>query len=340
MTLGAEQAPGTQAGPGAGAGQPAGDGSPGSGRLTGAGALARHGILGEPAPARSTARFPDGADFRIEIPSVEGPAVLRAVVEQAAEEGITVNRVSQGSGAMLLSGAEMEEMAALGAEHGLEISLFVGPREEWDVGSLAQSEEGPSRGGLIRGSRQLRYAVEDVLRGVEHGIRGFLVADTGLLELLAGMQRAGQIPDSVVWKVSAMLAPANPMTARQLERLGGHTVNVPSDMTTGQLAELRAATTLPIDLYVEAPSAMGGVVRGHEAAELVAVAAPMYVKFGLRNSRLLYPSGLHLVSEAAAIAREKVHRARVALEWMDRSGLGLVQSKAGAPGLGIPEPAR
>ena len=266
--------------------------------------------------------------------------MLRAVVEQAAEEGITVNRVSQGSGAMLLSGAELEEMAALGAEHGLEISLFVGPREEWDVGSLAQSEEGPSRGGLIRGSRQLRYAVEDVLRGVEHGIRGFLVADTGLLELLAGMQRAGQIPDSVVWKVSAMLAPANPMTARQLERLGGHTVNVPSDMTTGQLAELRAATTLPIDLYVEAPTAMGGVVRGHEAAELVAVAAPMYVKFGLRNSRLLYPSGLHLVGEAAAIAREKVHRARVALEWMDRAGLGLVQSKAGAPGLGIPEPAR
>ena len=84
---------------------------------------------------------------------------------------------------------------------------------------------------------------------------------------------------------------------------------------------------------------MGGVVRGHEAAELVAVAAPMYVKFGLRNSRPLYPSGLHLAAEAAAIAREKVHRARVALEWMDRAGLGLKQSRPGAPGLGIPEPS-
>jgi hypothetical protein len=83
---------------------------------------------------------------------------------------------------------------------------------------------------------------------------------------------------------------------------------------------------------------MGGVVRGQEAADLVAVASPMYVKFGLRNSRLLYPSGLHLADEAAKIAREKVHRARVALEWMGRSGLGLVQSPPGAPGLGIPEP--
>jgi len=83
---------------------------------------------------------------------------------------------------------------------------------------------------------------------------------------------------------------------------------------------------------------MGGVVRGQEAADLVAVASPMYVKFGLRNSRPLYPSGLHLADEAAAIAREKVHRARVALEWMARSGLGLVQSQPGAPGLGVPEP--
>ena len=283
MTLGSQETLG-QATPGQAA-----LGQETAARMTGVEALARRGIVMETAPQRSTARFPDGADFRIEIPSVEGPAVLRAVLEQAAAEGVTVNRVSQGSGAMLLSEHELAEMAALGADHGLEISLFVGPREEWDIGSLAQSDEGPSRGGLIRGSRQLRYAVDDVLRGVDCGIRGFLVADTGLLELLAGMQKDGEIPDSVVWKVSAMLAPGNPLSVAQLERLGADTVNVPSDMTLGLLAELRAATTLPIDLYVEAPSSMGGVVRGHEASELVAVASPMYVKFGLRNSRPLYP---------------------------------------------------
>jgi len=307
-------------------------------RVTGADVLARRGISAEPVPSASEQRFPDGAHYRIEVPSVEGPAVLRAVVAQASAEGIVVNRASQGSGAMLLSAAELAEMARIGADSGIEVSLFTGPREEWDVGSVAQSGEGPSRAGLIRSVRQLRYAVDDVLRAVDHGIRGFLVADTGLLELLADMQADGQIPASVVWKVSAMLAPANPLTVAQLERLGASTVNVPADVTLGQLAEMRSATTLPLDLYVEAPSAMGGVVRGQEAADLVTVASPMYVKFGLRNSRLLYPSGLHLVDEAAAIAREKVHRARVALEWMDRSGLGLVQSQPGAPGLGVPEP--
>ena len=306
--------------------------------MTGAEALAGRGIPTEPAPPPSTARFPDGAHFRIEIPSVEGPVVLRAVVEAAAATGLTVNRVSQGSGAMLLAAAELAEMARIGADAGLEVSLFVGPREEWDVGAQSRAADGPALAGRLRGSRQLRYAVDDVLRAVEQGIRGFLVADTGLLELVAGMQAAGEIPASVVWKISAVIAPCNSVSLCQLVRLGGSTVNVPSDLTLGQLAELRAATTVPIDLYVEAPDAMGGVVRGHEAADLVAVAAPMYVKFGLRNSRLLYPSGLHLVDQAVAIAREKVHRAGVALEWMDRSGRSLVQSQPGAEGLGVPEP--
>ncbi len=307
--------------------------------LSGAEVLARRGITAEPVPVASGLRFPDGAHYRIEIPSVEDPEVLRAVIDQAKAEGVTVNRVSQGSGAMLLSAAELAEMARLGADHGIEVSLFVGPREEWDVGRLAQSGEGPSRAGLIRGARQLRYAIDDVLRGVEHGIRGFLVADTGLLEVLAEMQRGGEIPASVVWKVSAMLAPANPLTVSQLDRLGASTINVPSDATLGQLAEMRAATKLPIDLYVEAPSGMGGVVRGHETADLVAVTAPMYVKLGLRNARPLYPSGLHLVTEASLIAQEKVHRAAVALEWVRRSGLRLTQSPPGAPGLGVPEPS-
>jgi hypothetical protein len=306
--------------------------------MTGADILARRGIAAEPATAPSAARFPDGAHFRIEIPSVEGPAVLRAVVEAAAAARVTVNRASQGSGAMLLSEAELAEMARIGADSGLEVSLFVGPREEWDIGRSAHAADGAGLAGRLRGTRQLRYALDDVLRGVEQGIRGFLIADTGLLQIVAELQAAGELPASVVWKISAVLAPSNPLSLRQLEQLGASTVNVPADVTLGQLAEMRALTSVPIDLYVEAPDAMGGIVRGHEAADLVSVAAPMYVKFGLRNARPLYPSGLHLASDAAAIAREKVHRAEVALEWIRRSGHELVQSGPGAAGLGIPEP--
>jgi hypothetical protein len=307
--------------------------------VTGAGILAQRGLTAEPAPPASRARFTDGAHYRIEIPSVEGPVVLRAVLAEATARGVTVNRVSQGSGAMLLSEAELAEMARIGSDHGLEVSLFVGPREEWDIGRAAFAPDGQMLAGRLRGIRQLRYAIDDIFRATEQGIRGFLIADCGLLQLLTEMQATGQLPTSIVWKVSAVLAPSNPLSFLLLEQLGGSTINVPSDLTLGQLSEIRAASSLPIDLYVETPDAMGGVVRGHEAAELITVAAPMYVKFGLRNSRLLYPSGLHLVDDAMAIAREKVHRAAVAMEWLGRSGLELTQSAAGAKGLGIPEPA-
>jgi Peptidase family U32 len=309
-------------------------------RVSGAEALAGCDLTPEPPVAVSQSRFPDGAHFRIEIPSVEGPRVLRAVVEAADQHGITVNRVSQGSGAMLLSGAELSEMAKIGAATGIEVSLFVGPREEWDIGRAAASADGPTLAGQLRGTRQLRYAVDDIVRAAEHGVRGFLIADTGLLQLVAEMQAAGQLPASIVWKVSAVIAPSNPLSFRQMENFGASTVNVPSDLTLGQLGEMRAASPLPIDLYVETPDAMGGVVRGHESADLISVAAPMYTKFGLRNSRPLYPSGAHLVADAVAIATEKVHRALVALEWIARSGIELVQSGPGAKGLGVPEPPR
>jgi hypothetical protein len=308
--------------------------------ITGAAALAGWGLVPEPTVPPSLARFPDGAHYRIEIPSVEGPAVMRALIETAGQLGVTVNRVSQGSGAMLLSAAELSEMARIGADTGIEVSLFVGPREEWDIGRAATSADGPMFAGRLRGTRQLRYAVDDIVRASELGIRGFLIADPGLLELVTAMQSAGQLPASIIWKVSAVLAPSNPLTFRQLEKLGGSTINVPSDLTLGQLAEMRMGSGVPIDLYVETPDAMGGVVRGHEAAELISVAAPMYTKFGLRNSTPLYPSGAHLEQQAAAIAREKVHRAAVALEWIARSGLQLIQSQPGASGLGVPEPAQ
>ena len=300
-------------------------------------ALDRLGLPLPEAPSTSGARFPDGAHFRVEIPSVEGPRVLAEVIESAAAAGITVNRVSQGSGAMLLGLAELREMSALGAGAGIEVSLFVGPREGFDVGAHARSADGAAHFGQVRGARGLAYAVEDVARACEQGIRSFLVADLGLLSVLTEMQRNGELPESTVWKISVMMAPSNPAAVRLLEQLGATTVNVPSDMTLVQLAEMRAASTLPIDLYVESPDALGGVVRGHEIADLVAAGAPLYAKFGLRNSRALYPAGAHVIDDACAIAREKVHRAAVSLEWLQRLAPQLVQSEPGAPGLGVPQ---
>jgi len=300
-------------------------------------ALGRLQLVQSPPPPPSAKRFPDGASFRVEIPSVEGARVLEEVVRAAEGHEIVVNRVSQGSGAMLLSDVELREMAAIGADAGLEVSLFVGPREEWGITAMARADAGGAVGANIRGLRQLRYAVEDVLRAVDGGIRSFLVADIGLLRLLHRAQVAGDIPADVVWKVSVMIAPSNPATVGVLEDLGASTINLPTDLTLAELAEMRAGCSLPLDLYLEAPDPLGGVVRAEQLHDIVSVSAPLYAKFGLRNSRLLYPSGLHIEADAIAIAREKVHRVQVALDWAARCGEPLVQSGPGAPGLGVPQ---
>jgi hypothetical protein len=282
--------------------------------------------------------FPDGAAFRIEIPSVEGPAVLDAVLRAAETEGITVNRVSQGSGAMLLRAAELRAMAQAGYEAGVEVCLFTGPRERYGTGAHARSADGRAHGDQVRGLRQLEYALEDVLRACDEGIRSFLVSDLGLLRALTAAQANGSLPANLVWKISASMSPTNPVTLTVLEEFGASTVNIPADVTLAELAEMRAATSLPLDLYVEAPDPLGGVVRGHELGDLVKAGAPLYAKFGLRNAQPVYPSGRHLEPVAMANAVEKVHRAAVALEWLDRLSPGLPQSKPGAEGLGIPAP--
>ncbi|GAA3414034.1 hypothetical protein [Streptosporangium vulgare] len=51
--------------------------------------------------------------------------------------------------------------------------------------------------------------------------------------------------------------PSNPAALRVLADLGASTVNVPSDLTYADLAEMRAVTDLPLDLYLESSDGLG-----------------------------------------------------------------------------------
>jgi hypothetical protein len=205
------------------------------------------------------ARFADGVRYRIEIPSVEGPDVFRAVLDEASERDVPVRRISQGSGVMMLSDSEIAAMAELGAEHGVEVSLFLGPRGAWDPGG--QSIVTASAGGAVRGQAGIEWCLAEVLRGLRLGIRSFLVADVGVLATLGRMKLAGDLPDSLVLKTSVLLPCANPATAAALAELGATTINVSTDLSPAELGELRAACAAPLDVYVEVPDDQGGFVR-------------------------------------------------------------------------------
>jgi Peptidase family U32 len=280
--------------------------------------------LGElPASAR---RFRDGAQYRVEIPSVEGPEPFRAVVDAAKERDLRVHRISQGSGMMLLTDDDIAEMLALGRDQGIEVCLFVGPRAAWDVGVQATSPAGRVAAGSLRGADQLVYGVEDVIRGCQLGVRSILVADVGQLWVLGRMKRSGDLPDDLEIKVSISLPATNPATARLLEDLGATTINLPVDLSLAQIAAIRHAVAVPLDVYVEGSDDFGGVVRYYEVPELVRVAAPIHLKFTVRNAPGIYPSGEHLAGLAVASARERVRRAAIGMAMLRRHHPGAVAS--------------
>ena len=80
-------------------------------------------------------------------------------------------------------------------------------------------------------------------------------------------------------------------------------------------------------------------MRHHEIPELIRVAAPVYVKFGLRNAPDVYPAGTHLEATTVALSRERVRRARLGLELLARSGYAPTTSELGAAGLAVPDPS-
>jgi Peptidase family U32 len=285
----------------------------------------------------SIKRFPDNAQYRVEIPSTEGPGCLEAVLEEAERLDVPVHRVSQGSGVFLLTDAELDQVAQLGASALVEVSLFARPNASWGTSASSVAPAGGSLASAVRGQDQLVAVLEDIARAATHGLRSVLLADVGALVAFASLRADGVFPKDMQAKISVMFPIANAATARLLEQLGASTLNLTPDLSLAQIAAIRAAVDCPLDVYVEVPDNLGGFVRLHEIPDLIRIAAPVYIKFGLRNAPDLYPSGSHLEATASALSRERVRRARLGLELLARSGYEPIASAVGAVGLALPQ---
>jgi hypothetical protein len=163
-----------------------------------------------------------------------------------------------------------------------------------------------------------------------------LISDLGVLEVFAQMRKAGLLPSAMRAKISVMFPVANPTTAQILQRIGADTINIAADLTLAQIAAIRAAITVPLDIYVESPDSVGGFVRHYEIAELVRIASPVYLKFGLRNAPDLYPSGTHLDDLAARLSSERVRRAALGLELLAQHLPDAVMSRSRPADLAVP----
>src|SRR5438067_12127663 len=112
----------------------------------------------------SPKRFPDGAQYRVEVPSTEGPRCLEAVLEEAARLDVAVHRVSQGSGVFMQTDDELDEMARLAVDARVEVSLFARPNAGWGLSAMARSAAGAVLAPTAHGQEQVVQALDDIRR--------------------------------------------------------------------------------------------------------------------------------------------------------------------------------
>lgn len=228
----------------------------------------------------SDKRFEDGGQYRFEVPGIQGPKVMQALLEAMDDYGIYLHRVTQTQGIMRLTDGEIVKMVELSHQWNTDLILAIGPRATTDTSASVNTPEGVRMGYRLRGQEQIVRAVEDVKRAARLGCRSFLIYDEGCLWLLNEMRKNGEIPGDCHFKVSAHTGHGNPCSAKVLEMIGADSINPVRDIQLQMLAAMRQAVDCPIDIHTENPKSTGGFIRHYEVPEMIRIAAPIYLKTG------------------------------------------------------------
>jgi len=278
----------------------------------------------------SNKKFPDGAQYRWEVPGIQGPKTMRALLEDIDKRGLILHRVTQTKGIMTLADEEIKEMVELAKKWQVELVLAVGPRSTYDTGAMVRTPEGVRMGYRLRGQEQIVRAIEDVKRATEIGCRGILLYDEGLLWVLNEMRKKDEIPSDTHFKISAHCGHGNPCSAKLLEELGANTLNLVRDIQIEMYAAVRQAINIPLDMHTENPASSGGFIRHYEVPEILRVASPMYLKTGGSVAKT------HSYETTEAEARKRAKQVALVQRVIDNYYPEAICSERGPKDLAIP----
>lgn len=285
----------------------------------------------------SELRFPDGGHYRIEISGVERVSALETLIRESERQDIPIHRIiATVGGATYLTQPELNDFAQIAKEKRIEVVMTPGPRRAWDNGRQMLTDEGLVSGMRMRGMTSVRHWLKDIDRCMQAGIRGFLVADEGLLWLVTQLKQKGVIPADVIFKLSVFAGQANPAGAKVAQSLGANTLNPLADLDLPMLSAIRSSIDIPMDIYLCLVNSMGGFVRFYEAAEIARITAPCYFKFepGPSESQMYAPWNPPEYHDN--MIKERVRNAAVTLELIQRENPELKCSPTGGLDLAIP----
>src|SRR5690554_2910899 len=81
----------------------------------------------------SSKRFSDGGQYRFEVPGIQSPGTMKALLEQLDKYELSIHRVTQTKGIMSLTDEEIAEMVNLADQRNMELVLAIGPRATTDT---------------------------------------------------------------------------------------------------------------------------------------------------------------------------------------------------------------
>jgi len=286
----------------------------------------------------SAKRFPDGANYRIEIAGVERASTMKAMIDEADRRGVTVHRaIAAVGGSTYCDFGELKEMAAMANEAQIEVIMTVGHRKGWDVGSKEISTaEGAMQAFRLRGCDNISYHIADIMRSIDAGFRGFLVYDEGVLFILNKMRAEGLIPKETIFKFSVFGGYCSAAGAKVVESMGVNSLNPLSDVSLPILGAIRKTVDIPLDVYMIIVDSFGGQFRAYDGPEIARVASPCYFKFepGTSEGDIYKPwidEGFH-----DNLIRQKVKIAQIVLEIMERHAPEMKTSAKGPSDLVLP----
>ena len=110
-------------------------------------------------------RFPDGGQYRFEVPGIQGPGPMKALLEALDEFGVKIHRVTQTKGIMFLTDDEIRQMVEYAKKWDVQLILACGPRATTDTSASVKTEEGLRMGYRLRGEEQIARGIEEIKRG-------------------------------------------------------------------------------------------------------------------------------------------------------------------------------
>ena len=231
----------------------------------------------------SNNEFNTGGNYGVELPVVNNFDTLQKTVRILRSEGVYVTRFNETHSAFLLCNSEIQDMLNLCSEEGFGITFGIGLRPEYDRrATFYRSAFGLEQCRQVNNHDALRASLTDAIRLAELGCRGLIVYDLGVLRLLNIMRKEGALPKDMVFKASSHCMITNAIIGEIYAENGADGLTVIHDVGLPMLYSMRKriSSTVSLDVPIDTYRDKGGFIRFHEVAEIVQVAAPVFLKIG------------------------------------------------------------